>query len=777
MQLRYKGSFQSITGLIWWVLIYQDQLGTVTAVGDLTFETDAVTIDWAETDKEEPMCGSTLTLNIESPGDRTYLDLYTVKPGAVKVEVWKGGTATTHVGGALWWCGTLDPEFYEEPYERASRYPVSLTFSDLGILKRMSYDLTGIQSVKSIVFKAIEKSGLGTSIDYSLISTKYNGKGQSDLLDSLHILSDNFTDEDGEVSTYYEVLEGVLQPLGLRLIQRAGKIWLYDLNGLATSGNAVAHEWDGNSQTLATDKVANSAKVTFSPYGQAQMIDGNISADSVPEEGDRIDLYVNLKVVKSESAIDRGETLLDGLTMWVNKTAPASLPITIPATSDARIFKTSPIYSGSEECGIMGACKKTKLRSATSEGVNRRGENGFYENYYGKFRRLVKANADSTLISNWHSSELFSVNAKPFIYTTPAASDGRPSAADLRKAYIHITMPLMIDGRYNPYEGEEDNQSDFYVWIRKNYQFVYVPVKIELEGVDGKIYHYQNHCLAARLSSGWLGIQTNFSHGGYCGWYEGAAEWNQCYLCYYDYDNRTSGTGILGWQNNKPMIGYYTGELPGLWKKRGDGEYIELPPVSGTLSIKVGQGVQVFHRDKDKGRVVSTTYVENETTDGSANEVWGREMRWLLYKVPTVKLANYVSGEAVEDNDIEYYGAINGDAEEAIEISTICGTGAANSSARGSLRDSRGVPIDAVTRAGITDAPEQLLIGTLFSQYYDRCIKLSGESVLSVDGLTVYTEANQGDRLFMIKSESANLREHTSDVTLVEVRPDNYVGV
>lgn len=271
---RYTGSFVSRLGVTWRVDIMQEADEAFANIGMLTFEAEeALVIEWQRVDKEDVICGSTATINIESPGDRTYEDLYTIVPGSIRMDVYRNGL--------LYWSGALDPEFYEEPYERAAHYVVSLTFSDFGILDRLKYDLSGMQSLRGIIAYAVQRA----DILHTTISTAYVSTTQTDgssvigvAADSngLAVRSENFYDEDGIASTLYEVLEGILQPLAIRMIQRAGAIYLYDINGLYSRASAQAIEWDGDSQTMGVDKVANNIVVSFSPYANAEVLSDDL---------------------------------------------------------------------------------------------------------------------------------------------------------------------------------------------------------------------------------------------------------------------------------------------------------------------------------------------------------------------------------------------------------------------------------------------------------------------------------------------------------------------
>ncbi|MDE6632551.1 MAG: hypothetical protein K2K23_06095, partial [Muribaculaceae bacterium] len=243
--LRYSGEFISRAGILWRIEILQDAEEAFPEVGKLTFEADSpLLIEWSREEKHATVCSSIATLKIESPGDRTYEDLYTIAPGRIRMDVYREDS--------LYWSGALDPEFYEEPYERAANYPVMLTFSDFGVLDRLKYDLTGLRTIKEIVDYAMARSFINfDGIEYHDLTTTYFEDGTTKAeITKISVRSDNFYDEEGEASTLREVLDGILQPLALRMVQRAGKIFIYDLNGLYHNAEVRQIEWDGNSSTM-----------------------------------------------------------------------------------------------------------------------------------------------------------------------------------------------------------------------------------------------------------------------------------------------------------------------------------------------------------------------------------------------------------------------------------------------------------------------------------------------------------------------------------------------
>ena len=90
--LMYRGQFASRDEKEYAVELYRD--GYSGDVGDLSFRSESpLLIEWPETDKEEPLQGSTATLGLLSPGDMTYADLYTTKACSVVMDVYREGGA------------------------------------------------------------------------------------------------------------------------------------------------------------------------------------------------------------------------------------------------------------------------------------------------------------------------------------------------------------------------------------------------------------------------------------------------------------------------------------------------------------------------------------------------------------------------------------------------------------------------------------------------------------------------------------------------------------
>lgn len=748
-QLRYMGEFLSRAGVTWHVEILQEADEAFASVGSLDFEADeALVIEWSRSDKESVICGSGATLRIISPGDRTYEDLYTIIPGRIRMDVYRDGS--------LYWSGMLDPEFYEEPYEKADNYTVSLTFSDFGILDRLKYDMSGMKTLQEIVTSCVTRSGINTTIDESLISTSLTPGGDAMSLADLKVRSDNFYDEDGEAMTLEEVMKGVLQPLGLRIIQRAGKVYVHDLNALYMSAPVSQVEWNGDSQTMGTDKVYNNAKITWNTYVQSSEltdeewweggVDPNFTALNSLGGKDPYSTTVPFSTVRVFSYhygsnprdVDiRTDYTATGFSLW---TSPDGKNATLKDSS-VRFFKLVPQNEGSESEGVAITWVSTavSLPSDTNKDFAIQ-NNGFYTSLPG----------------------IMGVAGTPLFSTVPCWIPPVSKVLDL-----HITLETLIDPRINFFnEAENFHTEDAFMKIRyekafyddwkKNGNFVFVPVRVLFNADDGSVYCWDNR---ATVNGSYNVKSIELSKGQWVS-YTGA-EFG--YLSYYDPKDRKYSCGVLGWQRNRPAINPHDETLT-VAMQQATGQYIPYPQFGskgGTLTVEVLSGwVVTNQRSEDKSALMR---------DG--------KMEWAMCKIPSVEIVNTsLFDKEINTDDVEYNAEINTDAKEPYEIETICGSSAEGvPTARGAyFNATTGAQVTALTRAGRTSQVEDLLIGTLFSQFGSRHTKLSGEMEILKGGLGVYTEANQQSKKFMVTDEVQDVITDTSDATITELRPDEY---
>ena len=745
MALRYMGEFLSRKGVVWRVEILQDNYSG--NVGQLTFEADeALVINWKHTDKEEVICGSEATLKIESPGDRTYEDLYTIEVGKIRMDVYRNES--------LYWSGTLDPEFYEEPYEKARYYVVTLTFSDFGILDRLKYNLSGMQTLEAILLDAIDRSKVCASLlANSYCTTYFAGTDTKATLSALSMRSENFYDEDAEPSTLKEVVTGILQPLAMKMIQRNGHIYIFDLNGLYTLAQSRAIVWDGDSQTMGVDKVANNVKVNFSPYSSSELLSGKLeykdtySVDMVNLVADPGASYYSYYPDYSEDHRQGGnwDYNLINFTIFIS-TLGAGLHYLNPM---ARYCHILPLVGGPSET--------TAIAWAFHSG----GHGGLDTGWPKRILNDVRMEAARQIMQ------------------THRVFLPKLTTEDAKSYYVRLSLEMLLDARYNPFtEGNDGNEGGNYEGMKGRTGYAFVPVAVNIyDSAGNAVCHYENSTIAKGATKG---------HLGYCkgSWVSGAGGFGTAYLEYYDPKDLWESAGILGWKANRHCIGRpgrgnIEVQIYDSFKQMADGQYMPYPPEGGYIEVTVYEGVQCFDMDETVSPLIPIQ------TPWESPRYWVddnryNQCRWLLYKAPKIELVkNNLIFDAAELDDVEYSGYINKHAKEEISIDTVCGT--ANTTcptAKGIYcRASDSLQIQQLKRAGVTDHPEKLLIGTLYSQYATRHTTLEGEAVIDPGGLCKYTEQNQPGKVFMMSEEQQDVITDTTQAVYTELSPDEYDAI
>ena len=756
MELIYRGVFYSRENVEYDIRILRNQSYAEAAIGVLRFAAEEpLVIEWDEKGKEEVLCGSTATLKVLSPGDRTYIDLYSEAVGEIRLDVLKNQK--------LYWSGTLDPEFYEEPYSTIEDYEVNLTFSDFGIWNRLNYDLAGMKTLGEILTCCIERSGMNVSrVDETMISTSLNGGGALSLSD-LTVRSDNFYDEDGEPLTLSEVLEGVLQPLALRLVQRGGVLWIYDLNGLYEHGSVKKVEWMSDDQVLGVDVVYNNAKITWSPYAQSGVLS---ESECYLEDTDPNEMALNAVSgrIKGDSTIysyHYSTDLVDwidatdcGFTIWTSRTGKNATLI----ADGARFYKIIPQEDGQESEGVA------VMWPAVA---------GIRVNYSGGYNASLRMSLNGC---GWHfgwiGSGVGSVMWKSQDVWIPPVENGNAIR-------VRIGMNMLMDCRFNPFESAADlmkgtDQKGWYDQWNKRGNYVYIPVTIKFQpdGSD-RVYCWTNLEVVRR------GVNTPVTSLGetlgYWELYDATRENDPStygYLCWYQIDDRSEKCGVLGWRKNRPAINPHTKRLTTALSGVADGQYVPYPTYGGN-------GGKLWIEVRQRGWMLSDGNV-NLSTEKFIDSygLWQNgKTWWCLMQLPEIEVQNASQYDTeINTDDVEYKGVLNSAAKEDIEIETICGTVSGGMpTARGAYFRSRDLSqIVTLSRAGRTAQVEELLIGTLYSQFANRRTKLEGTTEQPADELCLWREAMQGSRRFLLSGAIEDVQNDTCESVLVELRPDEY---
>lgn len=705
-QIIYWGEFRSVAGVLYRVEILSDDMPYAAQQIHFPYDTP-VEIEWHEVDKLEPIQSSCLTLSLISESDRQFIDLYSVEVGKVRIDVYREGK--------LYWSGTLDPELYEEPYSKKQDYDVLFTFSDFAPLDRKRWNKTGICSIQEIIDTCLESSGINYGSLQTYISTSEYQALESPIdLSAMYVLCDNFYDEDGEAMTMREVLNETLRPFALRMVQKRGKIYLYDLNAIYTGMPTEEVYWDSTDAQLDVDKVYNNVTVTFSPYAEAELINGDLEPKDVLQGKSVVKYLMDRDWANAAEGFELAYGQQEGL------------PLTL--SNGAQFFRIDEIYSGNDEAGVIWACK----------GHNET----YYDSFYGK--------AEFPRVFDPSTGEC---QSKPII-TTQRAFLGYSSAKRI-DYQLRINLDLLFDVRYNPFESASDsNESGNWEHLQDWCNFGYIPVMLYLRDKDGKIlYHYKNREI---LESDSYKHTSNNSR-----WVAGAGKWGDMFLAYYDNDNRKSASGFGGWQSNKMMCGYYREALPKKWNTMESGEYIDLPPCSGYLELQIGSGVHQFDYNRSAKDIYSRArwLMYKNPTVRLVNKN-GTEV-----VVEDVEDKAWINISAKEDLPIDTIIGTLSDRYCPSARGLIL-----NEDLSPYDRFSRGKDIDG--QKFPLQRLERLLIGTAYSQYATRHNTLSGTARILPDMKVVTDASSQGK--YILLSEVQDLMQDTSEILMSEFVADCY---
>lgn len=349
-----------------------------------------------------------------------------------------------------------------------------------------------------------------------------------------------------------------------------------------------------------------------------------------------------------------------------------------------------------------------------------------------------------------------------------------PPVDNANRLAVRISIDMLLDPRFNPFESAANlmrgvEQKDWYDQFNTYGNFIYVPVTVKFQP-DGSntVYVWTNKNIVTKG----VGSPVTTLNGTYGSWvtYSGDSNPNNWgYLCYYDAKDHVDTSGVLGWKKNRPAINPHKNQLISILANAEAGQYIPYPNYGG-------KGGKLWVEVRGAG-----WYIVNEGTDLAKSEnglkgLWGK-ISWVLMKIPEIEIMNNTQfDQTIDTSDVEYNAEINAAAKEAIELDTICGTSVDGvPMARGAYFNAAdGKQIKQLTRAGRTSQVEDLLIGTLYSQFGQRRTTLYGEAQIAHDPIAVYKEDNQGDKRFILVEDVQDVRMDTSEATFIELRPDEY---
>lgn len=318
---------------------------------------------------------------------------------------------------------------------------------------------------------------------------------------------------------------------------------------------------------------------------------------------------------------------------------------------------------------------------------------------------------------------------------------------------LSVSLEVLFDVRKNPYEdasgyNESGNWSNFNNWA--NYGWILS--QLVLMGDDGKTYSFDNSETFTDKPD------ANFAGGD---WIEGSN--GRLYLQFYNPSNYKSQTGFGGWQSNKRSVGYKFGTLPANFSKYINQEKIPMPPVGGIISLKIYKGVMSYDNSDDV----------SPTTD-NVNNI----SRWLAYRGLKLSIVK-ASGKEIDAEDVVVSAWLNKAAENEISLDTYIGSMHSRvPMAKGVVlqQSNSNLPVKKFTRAGITDTLENLLLGTLYSNYAGRKNTLEG-TIQLVPTEQILSDKSSVNSRYLLLSERQDLQECFSEIKMAEIVEDSYTGI
>jgi hypothetical protein len=672
---------------------------------------DGAMMEWVEVDKIEPVQSSRLTVKLISDKDRIFLNA-----GIAAAEVYKDEV--------LYWRGMLDEEIYEEPYSYSANYECSFIFSDFGPLSRIKYTGSGVQSLSTIITTCMTAAGLGTLQVNQRTALADQTSHVVIPLSKICINVDRMEEDERYMRT---VLDETLKPFGFRLIQRNGKIWVYDLDTLYNLKDE-ALIWHSDDAVISYDKRFGYVKVNFSPSANSTLIDGSIDPEDVLPCNEEMmpQVWHEYDVSAAVSDLNVGFRIISGFANTAVK-----------LSNGAKVFRIKSEYSGRDEAGFayyISPCLPETIA----------------------FTFPIKPSP--AVAPGTTPIEIMRISSGIIPTITPE---------DRRKYRIRLNLDLMLDVRFNPFEeGKVNNCESAFKTLQASANYALVPCILNLLDAEGTaIYHYRNRPVYGSYGNpshpGIPDFSTSCNHVE-CEWVSGAGGFvaetqpgikNDMYLCYYD-DDRKDKSALGGWTTNRNAVGLaFFDDLPSAWTLMDNGEYIPLPPTAGRLQLIIGHNIAIY----------------DGASTGTAPVNFSSLVRWQMYKSPKIELVKR-NGKAVEDKDVTAADWYNGLIDD-INVDTQFGTGqeGVTPAAAGMVLDTLYEPIKKFYKNGASLTLEEHMLSMVRNQYKDSNLVLSG-TVDIVTGLNPITESLQSGK-FILLSDRQNLHDDTSFVKIAHLVP------
>lgn len=257
-------------------------------------------LDYQEVKKLNPVWGSQATLGLISETNFQFTDLHTDDMQRRMVKFFRKEK--------LYWTGWLDAELYNEQISAVPPYEVEFSAADFNIWERLKYRdasdkaYTDIVSLIAHLKRCFDKLNLPFQKLYIGCTTIPKDVVMSASETALHVLymmSANFYDEDKEPMTCREVVESVLQPFGLMMVQKDANVYIYDYNTIKQGLPMKRYDFatfSYEADEIVDFNLGNLVEIGFAStdggYGFEEMVN-NVTITS--------SLYANKSIISAEA--------------------------------------------------------------------------------------------------------------------------------------------------------------------------------------------------------------------------------------------------------------------------------------------------------------------------------------------------------------------------------------------------------------------------------------------------------------------------------------------
>lgn len=730
--LAYTTHFRSLDNTLWDIGIYID--GYSGDPEEISLEADEpCVIEWQETGKMDVVQSATCTLRVSNERDRQMVQLMNHTDAAIMVSR----------NGKWYWWGYLDDAVYEEPYSFTKGYVTELPFTDFGALNRIPFTLSGKQSVGAIVRDCLNSIGYGSGATINLYTSLLDpDKNQPITLDMLYINADRFANDGdswGNKTMKRDVLEDVLRPLGLRIMQKNAQIFIYDIEYLRDHSEMQAYPvWKGTDAYLKGSETFGLYEVAFEPDTVETLAEDGLDYDSgIWTDSEKY--FANSYDLETETDSDTGFYL------EVKNYAPIGAKV--QKSSNARFFRTRSVFTDSSDIGVAWRIKCKEL---------------VYSIVFGG--HTIPVVRDTVLLDNLavclnsNVEEVFRLETGYL-----------PLAPDRAKYQLRVNLDFLISFRPNPFDDAPDDWVGAGDYLAKEAQWesdakvnaYLVPVILEVLDDNGNAaYHYENADYETYRYDdiGQYDTDVVRPFGINKGrWVSGAGAYGQTYLAYYNADNNDDPLIEKDWVTNRiasPLNSAINGTL---YRVRDDGEYVSLPPVAGRLRLTVGNGIFV------------TQYAIYQRFAVLFNNGFKQNLCWQLYRNPKITLVKAGRREdSIDDGNVYERGTISSTSDSLSEtVKAGCWRKGVAPSSRGLFFTASGVVWEKFVKNGASRTLEEHRLRCIEDQTFYAQPVLSGTVEFDAQFCAKREWSTSG--VFLVTALRQNLQQDTEELTMARI--------